>query len=214
MSPNQIQIFSFLCSVAKFDLVAEGLTSLSHRIFDHPTVDFIQTRLILKDARGQQRRHLRPSASASPAPPFDPSRFSGVLGGVSLLTNQLVLRFEAFEETTRTAGRSHDLDDVENDLAQKRARSANTPSAQLTMSCSELSANFNISSSSSSLSSSDLASTFECLLSFYDLNSSVEYLGRRHQFIGPFHSQVACVVSKGVEVMALGGGECEESRRS
>ena len=86
-------LFPPFFSVAKFDLVTEGLTSLSRRIFDHPTVDFLKTRM----KNSEHRRHQRHSSSGAPrAPtPFDASGLTRVLGGVSLMTNQLVLRFEA-----------------------------------------------------------------------------------------------------------------------
>ena len=197
-------------SVAKFDLVADGLMSLSHRIFDHPTVNFIQTRLRSSKRRRHRKQKLQqqqqPSRHqqqptqrlTSPTPSFDPSSLARFLGSVSLLTNQLVLRFEAVANECVNGN-----DDAAH---RKRSRSASSPpltaAAQLSLSCSEFSASLNLTSSSSSASSSASGETaagcaFECLLSFFDLNSSLEFLDRRHQFFGPFHAQVSCLVNKG-----------------
>ena len=217
---RRISIIYSYFSVPKFDLVAEGLTSLSHRILDHPTVELIRSRLV----ESRQSKENRPShSSAAPAPSFDDlSRFSSVIGDVSLMTNQLVLRFEAASDDLATeataSGTSIDSRGKKPTRTQSQSLRVFKPPAQLTLSCSEFSANLNIprpNNSSSSPAASSSSSAFECLLSFYDLNSSLECLGTRHQFFGPFHAQISCVLSDQLQVALTvscvwGGVEEEE----
>ena len=179
------------------------MTSLSRRILDHPTVELIRSRFAETSEHSKKKR---PSdSSTAPAPSFDDlSRFSTVLGGVSLMTNQLVLRFEVASDDANNSGRDIQGRGVARTLSHgSRSKiGATAQSTQLTLSCSDFSANLNI--ARSDRDASRFSSALECFLSFYDLNSSLEYMGMRHQFFGPFHAQLSCVLSE-QQVMGVMG---------